>query len=275
VRRILRSAWGDRIGVERRRLAPGPELTRYPSSIAEIDGDPNARGFYGLTVVAGETGVGKSTIGLGAAIEAALLPEAERWKVAYFEAELDDATVFQMVQRKTGKTQDWLAENLYPAFDYFTVGFGASAEQIVRNCIVSATRAKLLVVLDSINTIANKALGEERGSGYFQFMRDLTGWALEARRDSLGDIAFLVLSETNKDGATKGRGADYWADFVLNVRLATQERDAVKLRVLKGRYSGRRDLGLYVLDWRSGRLLTEQALADVPAPAPAYEEDPF
>ena len=251
IRRVLASALrGGGRGAE---TVEDPTLVdqqspRWPSTLGDVD--RVAGGFYGVTVVAGETGVGKSSLAFASAIEAA----RTGWTACYCNAELDAGTVTRYLRRRTSGDRE--LTHILRRLRIVTVGPGVTLPQVseeITDALDWDTRPteRLLVVLDSVNTMGELAQGGEGVETYFTELRRWLLWAMECRRRSGGLISFLIVSETNARGETKGRKADYVADMV--VHLHRGETDGhVKVAVVKGRYSGRQDLGALYFDHRTG-----------------------
>lgn len=221
---------------------------RWPSSLPDLD--QQAGGFYGVTVLAGETGCGKSTWACASAFEAALAG----WYVIYLNAELDDGTLRWFIRRYFGPLEDEKKAAL-AAIRFVHIRPGIALSNFAKRAALSVPTwaERMLIVADSINTICEMGQGEEGQETYFQELRRWLLWAMESRRLSNGRISHLVVSELNAKGETKGRKADYVADMVLRVQRGESD-GYVKVKVTKGRYSGTHDFGGLLLDHRTGRL---------------------
>jgi len=224
------------------------QAPRWPSTLEEVD--RVAGGFYGVTVIAGETGVGKSSLAFSSAIEAA----RAGWTVAYCNSELDAGTVRYYLKRRL----PWKAHlnDVLRRLRIVNVGPGVTLPQVSHEIFAALdwdyrSPERLLIVLDSVNTIAELAQGGEGVETYFSELRRWLLWAMECRRKSGGLISVIAVSETNAKGETKGRKADYVADMVLHMHRGDTD-GYVKVAVVKGRYSGRQDLGAMFFDWRTG-----------------------
>lgn len=225
------------------------QAPRWPSTLDDVD--RIAGGFYGVTVIAGETGVGKSSLAFASACEAA----RAGWTVAYCNSELDANTVRHYLRR-------WLPgrreiEDVMRRLRVVNVGPGVTLPKVHAEVVAalewdSRPPERLLIVLDSVNTIAELAQGGEGVETYFSELRRWLLWAMECRRKSGGLISVIAVSETNAKGETKGRKADYVADMVLHMHRGDTE-GYVKVKVAKGRYSGTQDLGALYFDHRTGQ----------------------
>ena len=85
-------------------------------------------------------------------------------------------------------------------------------------------------------------------------LKRLTMWALNVRRDTNGEVSFLVLSERNAAGETKGRFGDHKADLVVSIKSEDDSHLGKRIAVTKAWESECGDLGLFALDPRRARL---------------------
>lgn len=238
------------------------QAPRWPSTLGDVDAV--AGGFYGVTVIAGETGVGKSSLAFASAIEAAQCG----WTVAYCNSELDAHTVKVYLMRRLRSRRS--VQEILRRLRVVNVNPGVTLLSVSAHVEAALEwdyrpPERLLVVLDSVNTIAELAQGGEGVETYFSELRRWLLWAMECRRKSGGMISFIVVSETNAKGETKGRKADYVADMVLNLQRGDTP-GYVKVRVVKGRYSGTQDLGAMYFDHRTG---------EFKGPAEGASDEPF
>jgi len=226
----------------------------WPSGVAPLDA--HTGGFSGLTVIAGETGVGKTMLALASAVHAA---EAG-WSVAYFNSELDRPTMALYLQRALNRPVEEMRRAL-ERFTLFHLAPSATPSAIVASACEVVVGDRMLVVLDSLNSIVEMMMKQDGPETYFADMRSLLMWCLQARKTSDGQCAFIVTSELNAKGETKGRKADYWADTVVSLKRGDHP-DYVEMRVTKARYSGPRDLGVLLHDHARARFLTVSSAED-------------
>lgn len=199
----------------------------WPSSVAEID-NALGGGFYGFTVFAAPPGAGKSTLALASAIEAA---STDDWEVVMLVAEDD---VDGLRERFTRYME---AHPLLNPFDHLfihLVGRGQTPTSLaltVAHCVDRTLTRKLLVVMDSINSVVNLGNGD-----YFRSMNDIAMWAMQSRRMSHGDVGWLIIGETNKDGHIKGRNLAFWADCAIKIKKESEA--VVDIMIDKSRRTG-------------------------------------
>jgi hypothetical protein len=60
-------------------------------------------------------------------------------------------------------------------------------------------------------------MAELSGRPYLDTLRELSLWAMMARRLSRGMASFLILSEQNKTGGVKGEKLNYWSDVFVKM----------------------------------------------------------
>lgn len=229
-------------------------LPRYLSRIDRIDLN-EAGGLYGVSLVAGQAGVGKSEMALGVGVEAAIrsteIP-TRNWRVIYINGEL---TRNELAGRFNSVALGH--PEAYRAVDYIHVmhadpahSHPADAQHFIEGKI-AIEDTKLLIILDSINTLAKLGTRGSEG-GYFSRMDEWLLWAKESARITEGKIAFLIVCEMNKGGGVRGSAqAEYWSNISLRLKNGHGEHE-VAIECTKGRQGGRGDLGRYILDWRRG-----------------------
>lgn len=201
-----------------------------------------------MTTLAAEKGTGKSMICTASAIEAAA---SGRWQVALFVAE-DDYDGFR--ERFNFYLHSHpSAHDCYGNLHLHAVGRGQTPESIAGDVATSCATSidtPILVCLDSINSIVNLS-----GRPYLAALASFGLWAMFARRVSRGDVSFLITSETNKRGESKGEQLPSWSDCYL--KMVKKSENVVSMRLDKTRRtSGEGELGKFLRDWPTQTFLS-------------------
>lgn len=230
-----------------------PRAPRWPSGIAGIDDNVHAEGFYGLSVVCGPPKLGKSMIAYRSALAAAM----NGWQVIYVDAELDDWQATERLFNAT-KTDSLAWCEQYPNFIWRQLAFDVTLATLVEDIVAHVKgQERVLVVLDSIQRVAERLIRED-GAGrrfpieFFEALRVLTGWAMTSRRMTRGAASFLITSERNQRGGTKGSKLEHACDLLLKLKGRTDER-VVELEVDLSREGGAGKLGKYVREFENCR----------------------
>jgi predicted ATP-dependent serine protease len=221
-------------------------LRRWPSTIDYID--HHCGGSYGLSVILGGMKTGKTLLAMGQCIEAAA---TEEWQVVYLCAELDQHEIATRINRYF---------NAHPAsiscqdfLHIVFVGKGQTPEMIQAQIegVTDPGGPPILICMDSINTIT-----EMSGRDYLKTLRDFALWAMLSRRMSNGAVSFLIVSETNKIGGSKGAKLEFWADQV--VKLSRPKKTSinglvpVRIDLLASRRTGGEgEMGIYLRNQRT------------------------
>jgi hypothetical protein len=229
------------------------DTDRWTSTVVEVD-DGMGGGFYGLSVVSGKAGGGKSILTLASAIEAA---EAG-WHVVFFNTELDKRQFANRVWRHG------ISKAASTRFHPYDVGPMTPLEDLAEWLCAHVTKdtERILGVIDSSTTFARLA-GLHKENGTLSELSRMVMWCSMLRRKTEGRISFLLVSELNSGGEEYGREIQHLADLVLRV-TKTEEQDVVELECIKGREGGESNYGLFTRDWRRGRL-ERRILADIRA----------
>ena len=128
----------------------------------------------------------------------------------------------------------------------------SAVKELIENAVDAVCNDRgLLIVLDSINTLGEFAADDSPGSDLMQTRR-LYNWASQVRKNTLGDVAFVIVSETNAGGGVKGRKGAFSADVVVKLSK-TEDRDMVRIECVKSRSAAGGDLGSYTREWKTGR----------------------
>ncbi len=222
------------------------EIALAPTWLAGIKSAEGEINYLGLSILGGQTGVGKSKLATRSALLACSNPNVG---VIYLCAELDEATQALYAKQITGLAPRDVRER-FPNFRPIIVPAGCSFERVVEAVLreIPSGCQRLIIVADTINTLVEKCQQDSRD--YFKLLRQFGIWFLESRIQSGGNIAWLVVSELNKDDQVLGVKLDKWADFVLRFRRGDQKNQVI-IDVPKGRYSGSEELGTYQLDWQT------------------------
>jgi predicted ATP-dependent serine protease len=232
----------EEIDINEHREARTPKF--WPSTVAGID--ERCGGFYGMSVVSAPKGAGKSTLAMASAIEAAATHD---WEVVMFVAEDDMDGVRERFNRYMVAHPDL---DPYGTLYLHSVGRGQTPMHLaltMQHCVDRSANRPILGVLDSINSIVNLS-----GCGYFDTLRDIGLWCMLSRRMSMGDVSWLIVSETNKSGRAKGEGLPYWADVSLILKKCEDSQHVVDMVLDKSRRTpGEGELGKYYRSIPDGR----------------------
>lgn len=181
-----------------------------PSWPTGLDGAPDLlTSFRGVTFLVGGPSAGKSWLAIASGICAA----HAGWHVLYLASEMSPS---QVVRRAHAYTQTGF---LPDTFEVHEVGYGATVETLVDSIAERATTRHMLIVLDSISSFVDQARVVESAEDVHRIgpLKRLTMWAMNVRRETNGKVSFLVLSERNAAGETKGRFGDHKADLVVSI----------------------------------------------------------
>lgn len=226
--------------------APPPA---FPSTVDGVE-------FRGLVTVAGDEKLGKSTLCVASALEAAL----DGWLVLYANAELDAPTFRKYIRRwiPDYERRKEALSRFYP----YAIGPGVTAKSLVKWFAAALRRdtTNVLIVLDSVNRIADMSGSNIGRSDYFGELKTWTTWAMQVRKETDGDIALLFVSEKNTRGGVLGRNLVYASDVVLNLSRAKTEGYVDFHQT--SRYARSGGLGAFFFDWRTGRFEPPCALPE-------------
>jgi len=227
-------------------------LPRISTSIAEVD-EATGGGAYGFTLIAGDSGVGKSTTALNVALAA----KAAGWDVLYVAAEMEHTDYEVRAARYWGGQREAVREaGRLPVIAH--VGSGLELDALVDLVLTMPTdrTERLLIVLDSLTKIAAFIDEAQSDTSFFAAMAKLTRMAEAAVRFGERRIAVVATSELNRDRQALGRRVTYAASLQIDLMADKQQPDLVSISIPKGRYSGRtqRALGPYMQEWRRHRL---------------------
>lgn len=221
----------------------GTDEPRWPTGLEGTNyALPN---FRGVTILTGAPSSGKSYLAIASAVQAAWAG----WDVLYLSSEMSDRV---LAQRIRGYAGEHVPETLHVQ----CVSFGANVTALVDLVAAHIGASNLLVVFDSISSFVDQALEKRGEDDVHQIgpLKQLLMWALNVKRHTEGQVSFLVLSETNREGRTKGRFGDHKADLVVTLESDARNPTSKKLSITKGWEYQTGEMGYYALDWRSGRL---------------------
>lgn len=221
--------------------APSPT---WPTA---LEGKPTIlSAFRGVTFMVGGPSAGKSWWAIGSAISAAW----SGWRVLYVASEMSPAQILRRAMRYTDD------HRVPDGFDILEASYGASVDKLVEMVSEAIDDRKTLVVLDSISSFVDQAQVVDDGADVHKIgpLKRLTMWALNVRRDTNGEVSFLVLSERNAAGETKGRFGDHKADLVVSIKSDEQGALAKRIAVTKAWEAECGPIGLFALDPHRARL---------------------
>lgn len=206
---------------------PIDELRYWPSTIASVD--RRYGGFCGVSTLIGGKGIGKTMLAFASALQAAATME---WNVFYFGAEID---MMEMHQRRAREFS--AHESALDGVDYLTMIHVGLGQRPIDFCLDIGEsydpELPILVVIDSINSCAVLSKRD-----YLRTIEEFGLWAMMARRLSRGAVSFLLVSETNKAGNSKGEKLEFWSDFALKMKGQKDPNSpAVDFSVAKLRHS--------------------------------------
>lgn len=223
-----------------------PNSPRFPTGISKLDTLLDG-GLYGVAAISGAPKVGKSMFAMAVALEAM----RDGWLVIYANAEMTRATLTNRLLALCG---GWIPIDLNESLIFYTVQRGitlAALENRIRNSLNLDTQ-KLLVVLDSINTVAEMSITSSGDANYWNALRDLGHLAMASRKSSEGKCSWLLVSEQNARGELKGLKLQYTADVVVSMKAAEAEGQ-VEISVPYARESRSGDVGRFMRKITNGR----------------------
>lgn len=207
---------------------------------------PELPNLKGVVIVTGKSSAGKSYLALGSSIEAAAWGG---WDAKYVVAEMGDLQIAQRAEKychDSPPPDNW---------QMLMADFGADLEGLIELLCENMSDRKTLIVLDSINSFADQKLetSKDDPQGWMR-LRRLIMWAINVKRKSEGQISFLILSEANAQGETKGRFGDHKADLVVSMESDEQDKLVKLLTIVKAWEYRTGPIGSYTLDPRTATL---------------------
>lgn len=225
--------------------------------------------WQGCVVVSGAPSSGKSYLAIATAVDSALAG----WDAWYLSCEMAQQTIRDRAARAVASraledgdymrqdrvelvAQDAKHVSLPDRFNIVDVGIGVTVEDVIEFLADRVTERPTLVVLDSVSSfVDNMVANNTDGFGMAQ-LREVTRWVTGVSRLSHGSVAFLILSELNKEGRAKGRSLDHRCDYAISMVSSDEDgQDHVKtIRTTKSWHGRTGKLGQFVLWHQLGRL---------------------
>ncbi|MBW2560007.1 MAG: AAA family ATPase [Deltaproteobacteria bacterium] len=229
------------------------DLPRFPSTLEPIE--RHYGGFFGVSSLIAEPGIGKTMLAWAVALTAAA---TQKWNVVYFNGELD---VSELAERRAREMT--VHDTAIDGVNYLTlvqVGIGQRPFDFCVELAGLSADLPILVIIDSINTIATLSNGD-----YLRTLEDFARWAMMSRRLSRGAASFLLVSETNKRGNSKGEKLEFWSDLALKM-TGKKDETAVDFTIAKIRRGQWQHLGMFFRHWDSNRFYTDEQMRRISQP---------
>ncbi len=159
----------------------------------------------GVVVLVGLPSAGKSVLALGSGVDAA----RAGWDVIYLSCEMAEKPFAKRIQARCGD---------YPpkTFHLVDVGYGADTDKLLTWIEERITANPTLVIFDSVSSFCDQAEQQVNDDPHGTvLLKKLVMWAINVRRATDGQIAFMLLAEASKEGRARGRFADHKADVAL------------------------------------------------------------
>lgn len=246
--------------------APMPVQPTFPVGL--IGESPTLRTLQGATVLSGAPSSGKSYLAISTALDAC----AMGWEVFYLSAEMHNALVRDRAARAqaTHGASEWnLIDNDFRAaalenaqrgrlpetFHTIDVGIGVTLDALLEHLIANMTARPTLVIFDSLSSFVDNMVAVQ-GSDTFKMadLREVMKWIVNVRRLTSGKVAFLLLSELNREGRAKGRFVDHRCDVAISMRPDEDAGSVKHIAVTKSWWGPTGTVGAFFLDWEMGRL---------------------
>lgn len=225
-----------------------PELPTWPTG---LEGPINRLvNFRGVSIVAGEPSAGKSFLSIASSIKAAQIDD---WQVLYIVAEMGEAQVARRARAFCdGPPPD--------EWEMIVADFGADIGPLVELICSRVTERRTLIVIDSISSFVDQAKVNPNPDDPhgLTLLRRMIMWAMNVKRKTDGQVSFMILSELNKDGRTKGRFGDYKADVVVSMETDIAESLLKTLKIVKGWEYQTGEVGTYLLNPATATLSWKQ-----------------
>jgi KaiC/GvpD/RAD55 family RecA-like ATPase len=226
--------------------------------------------WEGCVVISGLPSTGKSYVAIASLVDNA----ARGWDSYYFTCEMAERTVRKRAARAVASSHlegsDWLSPQvreeaamasrtavLPDRFNVVDVGIGVTIEDIIEFLIEHLSDRPTLCCIDSVSSLVDNMATDPADSWGMADLRTVQRWTTGVSKLSKGQIAFLLLSEINKEGRAKGRSLDHRCDYALAMTTADVEgaQDQVKeIRTTKSWHGPTGRLGNFVLWWANARL---------------------
>jgi len=225
--------------------------------------------WRGCVAISGEPSTGKSFVAISTAIDAALAG----WDAFYLSAEMHEDLIRDRAARAVASAN--IPENLWrdqrtrteaislakrvrlpDTWHHLDVGIGVTIEDVVAMLAETVTARPTLVVFDSLSSFVD-AMDDGKGGDTFGMsaLRHVTKWVVGTRKLSHGHLAFLLLSELNKEGRAKGRFLDHRCDMALSMTKDADNETIKKIRLTKNWWGRTGEWGDFLLDHEMGRLV--------------------
>ena len=224
-------------------LAHIPPTPTWPTGLEGISSI--LTGFRGVTILAGAPSSGKTYLAVASASQTV----RAGWDVLYLSAEMSDAVL--AARFRAYWRGDW-PESLV----LIEVGFGADLEHMIELIEKRVSARRLLVVIDSLSSFVDQAAEIDSEDVHkIGPLKRTVMWAVNVRRRTDAEISFLLLSEVNAAGLTKGRFGDHKADLVVSMLKDEKEPRVKHISVVKAWESEVGPVGSYVLQHHDARLV--------------------
>jgi predicted ATP-dependent serine protease len=237
-------------------------LPRFPSTLEPIDREYG--GFFGVTSLIAEPGIGKTLLAWAVALTAAA---TQKWNVVYLGGELD---IGEMIERRAREMT--VHTGAIDGADYLKmvqVGIGQGTLDFCYELAGLDPDIPTLILADSINTLATLSRKD-----YLRSLEDFAIWAMMARRLSRGAASFLLVSETNKRGNSKGEKLEFWSDLAIGM-TGKKDETAVDFTIKKIRRGKWTHLGMFHRHWDSNRFYTQEQMDKMRQPRLVAVGDEF
>lgn len=226
-------------------------------------GSNKLRHIQGVTVLSGDPSAGKSFFAISTAVAAA----NAGWEVFYLSCEMHEDLVFSRTARAVAGAAlsgwEWrdirlkqeailrartlkIPENLAVV----NVDAGVTIDDVVEMLALAVSDRHTLVILDSLSSFVDNLKEEASGDPFkMASLRRVVRLATATRRLTHGHVAWLLLSELNKEGKAKGRFIEHRSDIGLAMRSNAEQSHMKEIAITKSWWGPTGQLGEFVLEY--------------------------
>lgn len=229
--------------------------------------------WQGNTVIVGDASTGKSYVTMGTGIDNA----HDGWDVYYVACEMNETTIRDRAARAEASRRlgvnDWQSGQrrneainaaqhvvLPDTFVVLDLPIGTQIQDLLEFLVENVTDRPTMIIMDSISSfIGNSGMAAEARSNDpwgMGALLELQRWISGVARLTHGQVAFVLISEVNAEGKSKGRVLEYRCDCAIVLKLSEEENDeSVRVHCTKNWHGPKGRLGDYAIRWELGRLV--------------------